>query len=173
MLAGLEWDLTSPWRKTRITLPNHRRHRFRGWLPVSLRIHRANQSSSPRTIDHWSRSFGSVVDAYGRVVNSNATPSRHLPPERPLSTCAPLAIHRADAFYRIFADARPRTERSGHPPMAESSCSQSTSLAAAVPRHRVTLHDRFHSDPSLARGEKSPTGGVGTSYIAISGSRVC
>src|SRR4029077_16693990 len=32
-----------------------------------------------KDIDHRSRSFGSVVDAYGRVVNSNATPSSHVP----------------------------------------------------------------------------------------------
>ena len=32
-----------------------------------------------KDIDHRSRSFGSVVDAYGRVVNSNATPSSHIP----------------------------------------------------------------------------------------------
>jgi lipoprotein-anchoring transpeptidase ErfK/SrfK len=32
-----------------------------------------------KDIDHRSQSFGSVVDAYGRVVNSNATPSSHLP----------------------------------------------------------------------------------------------
>ena len=30
-------------------------------------------------IDHRSRSFGSVFDAYGRVVNSNATPSSYVP----------------------------------------------------------------------------------------------
>src|SRR5262249_21855106 len=28
-----------------------------------------------KDLDHQSRSFGSVIDAYGRVVNSNATPS--------------------------------------------------------------------------------------------------
>jgi lipoprotein-anchoring transpeptidase ErfK/SrfK len=32
-----------------------------------------------KDINHLSRSFGSVVDAYGRVVNSNATPSSYLP----------------------------------------------------------------------------------------------
>jgi hypothetical protein len=32
-----------------------------------------------KDIDHRSQSFGSVFDAYGRVVNSNATPSSHLP----------------------------------------------------------------------------------------------
>ena len=32
-----------------------------------------------KDIDHRSRSFGSVVDAYRRVVNSNATPSSHVP----------------------------------------------------------------------------------------------
>jgi lipoprotein-anchoring transpeptidase ErfK/SrfK len=32
-----------------------------------------------KDIDHRSRSFGSVVDAYGRVVNSNATPGSHVP----------------------------------------------------------------------------------------------
>ena len=32
-----------------------------------------------KDINHLSRSFGSVVDAYGRMVNSNATPSTHLP----------------------------------------------------------------------------------------------
>jgi lipoprotein-anchoring transpeptidase ErfK/SrfK len=32
-----------------------------------------------KDIDHRSRSFGSVVDAYGRVVNSNATPSSYVP----------------------------------------------------------------------------------------------
>ena len=32
-----------------------------------------------KDIDHQSRSFGLVVDAYGRVVNSNATPSSHVP----------------------------------------------------------------------------------------------
>jgi lipoprotein-anchoring transpeptidase ErfK/SrfK len=38
-----------------------------------------NFSIVNKDIDHRSRSFGSVVDAYGRVVNSNATPSSHLP----------------------------------------------------------------------------------------------
>jgi lipoprotein-anchoring transpeptidase ErfK/SrfK len=33
-----------------------------------------------KDIDHRSRSFGSVFDAYGRVVNSNATPGSHVPP---------------------------------------------------------------------------------------------
>src|SRR3979411_957239 len=32
-----------------------------------------------KDIDHRSRSFGSVFDAYGRVVNSNATPSSYVP----------------------------------------------------------------------------------------------
>jgi lipoprotein-anchoring transpeptidase ErfK/SrfK len=32
-----------------------------------------------KDIDHQSRSFGSVVDAYGRVVNSNATPNARVP----------------------------------------------------------------------------------------------
>jgi len=32
-----------------------------------------------KDIDHESRSFGLVVDAYGRVVNSNATPGSHVP----------------------------------------------------------------------------------------------
>jgi lipoprotein-anchoring transpeptidase ErfK/SrfK len=32
-----------------------------------------------KDIDHRSRSFGSILDAYGRVVNSNATPGSHIP----------------------------------------------------------------------------------------------
>jgi lipoprotein-anchoring transpeptidase ErfK/SrfK len=32
-----------------------------------------------KDIDHRSRSFGLVVDAYGRVVNSNATPGSYVP----------------------------------------------------------------------------------------------
>src|SRR5215831_6844974 len=32
-----------------------------------------------KDVDHQSRSFGSVIDAYGRVVNSNATPSSRVP----------------------------------------------------------------------------------------------
>jgi lipoprotein-anchoring transpeptidase ErfK/SrfK len=32
-----------------------------------------------KDIDHRSRSFGLVVDAYGRVVNPNATPGSHVP----------------------------------------------------------------------------------------------
>jgi lipoprotein-anchoring transpeptidase ErfK/SrfK len=32
-----------------------------------------------KDFDHRSRSFGSVIDAYGRVVDSNATPSSHVP----------------------------------------------------------------------------------------------
>jgi lipoprotein-anchoring transpeptidase ErfK/SrfK len=32
-----------------------------------------------KDIDHQSRSFGLVVDGYGRVVNSNATPGSHVP----------------------------------------------------------------------------------------------
>ena len=39
-----------------------------------------NFSVFNKDFDHRSRSFGSVVDAYGRVVNSNATPSSHVPP---------------------------------------------------------------------------------------------
>jgi hypothetical protein len=33
-----------------------------------------------KDFDHRSRSFGSVFDAHGRVVNSNATPGSHIPP---------------------------------------------------------------------------------------------
>ena len=33
-----------------------------------------------KDLDHRSRSFGSVFDAYGRMVNSNATPGSHVPP---------------------------------------------------------------------------------------------
>jgi len=40
---------------------------------------RGNFSIFNKDIDHRSQSFGSVFDAYGRVVNSNATPSSHLP----------------------------------------------------------------------------------------------
>ena len=32
-----------------------------------------------KDIDHRSGSFGSVIDAYGRVINSNATPGSHVP----------------------------------------------------------------------------------------------
>jgi lipoprotein-anchoring transpeptidase ErfK/SrfK len=39
-----------------------------------------NFSIFNKDIDHRSRSFGSVIDAYGRVVNSNATPTSHVPP---------------------------------------------------------------------------------------------
>jgi len=38
-----------------------------------------NFSVFNKDIDHRSRSFGSVLDAYGRVVNSNATPGSHVP----------------------------------------------------------------------------------------------
>ena len=33
-----------------------------------------------KDLSHHSRSFGSVVDAFGRVVNANATPGSHVPP---------------------------------------------------------------------------------------------
>jgi lipoprotein-anchoring transpeptidase ErfK/SrfK len=33
-----------------------------------------------KDFDHRSRSFGSVFDVYGRMVNSNATPISHVPP---------------------------------------------------------------------------------------------
>ena len=39
-----------------------------------------NFSIFNKDINHRSRSFGSVVDAYGRVVNSNATPASRVPP---------------------------------------------------------------------------------------------
>ena len=32
-----------------------------------------------KDLDHRSRSFGSVVDCYGKIVNSNATPTSHVP----------------------------------------------------------------------------------------------
>ena len=38
-----------------------------------------NFSVFNKDIDHRSRSFGSVLDAYGRVVNSNATPGSYVP----------------------------------------------------------------------------------------------
>jgi lipoprotein-anchoring transpeptidase ErfK/SrfK len=38
-----------------------------------------NFSIFSKDINHLSRSFGSVVDAYGRVVNSSATPGTYLP----------------------------------------------------------------------------------------------
>jgi hypothetical protein len=40
---------------------------------------RGNFSIFNKDIDYRSRSFGSVFDAYGRVVNSNATPSSYVP----------------------------------------------------------------------------------------------
>jgi hypothetical protein len=49
-----------------------------GWLTPTGSFRIFNKD-----IDHRSRSFGSVVDAYGRVVNSNATPASHIP-ARPL-----------------------------------------------------------------------------------------
>jgi lipoprotein-anchoring transpeptidase ErfK/SrfK len=39
-----------------------------------------NFSILSKDIDHRSRSFGSVIDASGRVVNANATPRNHVPP---------------------------------------------------------------------------------------------
>src|SRR5580700_7394542 len=44
-----------------------------GWLTPT-----GNFNIFNKDIDHLSRSFGSVVDAYGRVVNSSATPSTYL-----------------------------------------------------------------------------------------------
>jgi lipoprotein-anchoring transpeptidase ErfK/SrfK len=44
-----------------------------GWLTPT-----GNFNIFNKDIDHLSRSFGSVVDAYGRVVSSSATPSTHL-----------------------------------------------------------------------------------------------
>src|SRR6202011_577877 len=44
-----------------------------GWLTPTGKFSIFNKD-----IDHLSRSFGSVVDAYGRVVNSNATPSSYV-----------------------------------------------------------------------------------------------
>ncbi len=41
---------------------------------------RGNFSIFNKDIDHHSRSFGSVFDAYGRMVNSNATPGSHVLP---------------------------------------------------------------------------------------------
>ena len=38
-----------------------------------------NFSIFNKDIDHRSRSFGSVIDAYGRIVNSNATPNSRVP----------------------------------------------------------------------------------------------
>src|SRR5258708_26767699 len=40
---------------------------------------RGNFSILNKDIDHHSRSFGSVFDAYGRMVNLNATPGSHVP----------------------------------------------------------------------------------------------
>ena len=40
---------------------------------------RGNFSIFNKDIDHHSRSFGSVFDSYGRMVNSNATPGSHVP----------------------------------------------------------------------------------------------
>jgi hypothetical protein len=40
---------------------------------------RGNFSIFNKDIDHRSRSFGSVFDAYGRMVNSNATPGSYVP----------------------------------------------------------------------------------------------
>jgi lipoprotein-anchoring transpeptidase ErfK/SrfK len=34
-----------------------------------------------KDFDHRSRSFGSVFDVYGRMLNSNATPRSHVPPD--------------------------------------------------------------------------------------------
>jgi len=45
-----------------------------GWLTPTGTFRIFNKD-----IDHQSRSFGLVVDAYGRVVNSNATPCSHTP----------------------------------------------------------------------------------------------
>jgi lipoprotein-anchoring transpeptidase ErfK/SrfK len=53
--------------------------------PISTGRHgwatpRGNFSVISKDIDHRSRSFGSVVNAGGRVVNSNATPASYVPP---------------------------------------------------------------------------------------------
>jgi hypothetical protein len=53
---------------------------------------RGNFSIFNKDIDHRSQSFGSDFDAYGRVVNSNATPSSHCQ-EAPLSTRADAILH--------------------------------------------------------------------------------
>jgi lipoprotein-anchoring transpeptidase ErfK/SrfK len=45
-----------------------------GWLTPTGNFRIFNKD-----FDHRSRSFGSVFDAYGRVVNSNATPGSHVP----------------------------------------------------------------------------------------------
>jgi len=45
-----------------------------GWLTPTGNFRIFNKD-----LDHRSRSFGSVFDAYGRVVNSNATPGSHVP----------------------------------------------------------------------------------------------
>ena len=45
-----------------------------GWLTPT-----GNFRIFSKDIDHRSRSFGSVVDAYGKVVNSSATPASHVP----------------------------------------------------------------------------------------------
>jgi len=54
---------------------------------------RGNFSIFNKDIDHRSRSFGSVFDAYGRVVNSNATPRQPCTPGRPLSTRVDAVLH--------------------------------------------------------------------------------
>ena len=45
-----------------------------------------------KDIDHRSRSFGSVVDASGTVVNGNATPASHVPPGGHFR-CAPMPYY--------------------------------------------------------------------------------
>jgi len=64
-----------------------------GWSTPRGSFHVINKD-----IDHRSRSFGSVVDAVGRVVNSNATPGSRVPAGGHFR-CAPMP------FYMEFSPA--------------------------------------------------------------------
>jgi hypothetical protein len=68
---------------------------------------RGNFGVFNKDIDHRSRSFGSVVDAYGRVVNSNATPRSHVPRDG----------HHQPAPIPYFMDFSPAVRRLGCTPV--------------------------------------------------------
>jgi len=74
VIINLSDQRASPVEQGRITLVSLASGKP-GWSTPT-----GNFSIFNKDFDHRSRSFGSVVDAYGRVVNSNATPSSYVPP---------------------------------------------------------------------------------------------
>src|SRR5258707_10944014 len=109
-----------------------------------------NFSIFNKDIDHRSRSFGSVLDAYGRVVNSNATPGSYVP-RVAIMDCADAVLH---GIQHGRWDARRLPSRISRVPRMRADASRSRCpVFRAGPNWNASHGHRQHAQPgSRAKG---------------------